>query len=173
MTENSLTSQPERSLEEEIEWLEGLNVGIWATKQIVALQSSVEWDLSVEEDRQLNLLIQTILGELEKKASISRELTIPTKRRQRELKEQIDSFQAVKSLKFVLTSVMPQEVFNYLLANGFVKKDSYVSYNVCELKKQIETAPNKEDYEPYDPTVDDWLLSEGANSGDMVLIYHG
>lgn len=173
MTENSPTSQPERSLEEEIAWLEGLNVGIWATKQIVALQSSAEWDLSVEEDRQLDLLIQTVLKELEQKASDSEVLKIPQKRRQRQLKERVDSFQAVKSLKFVLTSVMPQEVFNYLLANGFVKKDSYVSYNVCELKKQIETAPNKEDYEPYDSTADDWLLSEGANSGEMVLIYHG
>lgn len=80
-------------------------------------------------------------------------------------------------IKLFRTAEMPEAIFQDLLIEDAIARDGIRSYDVGSYQ---EEAAGSDDPNMYDPEslercrrIDDYLISQGANRGEEVIIRHG
>ena len=83
----------------------------------------------------------------------------------------------MKLMLVIMTSDMPKEIWDYVMANGLYQSDGFTPYIVGYYVNEFNTAADidKKNYTGIEEAkaLDNFFVSKGAAVGEKILIEHG
>lgn len=77
-----------------------------------------------------------------------------------------------KLMKVVQTADMPQEVFEFLLEGGSIVEDGFGKWTVGDMLAEAAKNPKRFKDTSDIKAVDDWMVQQGVDVGETVLLEH-